>query len=137
MRRLALATCLFAAAALAHVIAFTLQLPAFVGNYPDGGIYTVQWVDQAAAGPKATVSLWATRPAWSPFDAPDAALLIWPDIAYTSPVNLFDWDTADAGEGCWQPYAIIDDPIEGLSVSKGEGRITIWRGSNVPPSIWF
>ncbi|MBK7864217.1 MAG: hypothetical protein IPJ65_37595 [Archangiaceae bacterium] len=80
--------------------------------------------------------LLATRAAWTPFDTPDASLLISDDIAYTSPINLFDWDTADAGDGCWQPYAVVIDPIEGVSYSKGAGRITVAHGGNVPPAVW-
>lgn len=138
LRRAALAAAMLAAsAAFAHVIVFTLELPAYVGNHPgDGGIFTLQWVDQAAAGPKAIVTLYATRTAWSPFDSPDASLLIATDIPYASPVDVWDWDTRDAGEGCWQPYAVIDDPIEGVSSSKAAGRVTITRGANVPPAIW-
>lgn len=137
MRRATFFVALLPLAALAHVVLFTLELPRFTGNYPaDGGIFTVQWVDQVAAGPKATVALWATQAAWGPFEAPDASLLISPDVAPGSPVNLFDWDTSDAGEGCWQPYAVIDDPIEGVSFSKATGRVTVVRGANVPPAIW-
>jgi len=125
-------------AAVAHVVEFDLQLPAYVGNYPeDGGIYTLQWTDTIAPGPKAQVSLWATRLAFSPFEAPDGSISIAPEVFPSSPVNVYDWDTTDAGEGCWQPWALIDDPIEGRSISKAEGRITISHSGNVPPAIWI
>ncbi len=126
------------AAAIAHVIQFNLELPAYLGNYPDpdSGIYTLQWTDTIAPGPKANIQLWATRAAFTPFETPDGSLLIAPDISPSSPVNVYDWDTADAGDGCWQPYAIIDDPLEGRTVSKAEGRVTVAHGPNVPPAIW-
>jgi hypothetical protein len=126
--------------ALAHVVSFTFTLPRTVGNATgDGGIFTLTWVDQIAAGPKTDARLYATRAAWSPLEAmPDASQVIEiaTGVSTASPIDLYDWDTADAGEGCWQPYALMDDSIEGLIIAKAEGRVTVMRGTNVPPAIW-
>ncbi|MBL8949209.1 MAG: hypothetical protein JNK82_00435, partial [Myxococcaceae bacterium] len=136
MKRLALIAASLPVVVMAHVVEFDLQLPAYVGNYPsDGGIYALEWTDVIAPGPKASVTIFGTRAALSPFDAPDGSVIA-SDISPSSPVNVFDWDTTTFEDGCWQPYAIIDDPIEGRSITRGEGRITVANGGNVPPAIW-
>ena len=56
-------------------------------------------------------------------------------MALSSPIDFTDWDTADAGEGCWQPFAQIDDPMEGLRIVPAQAMLTVGRG-NVPPALW-
>ena len=121
--------------ALAHVVAFDIVLSRRTGNFPDSaGIFPLQWVDQESRGGMATARLFVTRAAYGPFGAPDAndVIAVSAPIPLSSPVNVADWDTRDAGAGCWQPYAVIDDPVEGQLVSLAEGRVTVGGA----PAIW-
>ncbi len=114
---------------------FEIALPRYTGNVPDdAGLFPLQWTDQESIGGMATARLMVTSRAWGPFGLPDGSVLlpVTDAIPLSSPTDFADWDSRDAGPGCWQPYADIDDPIEGRQVSKAEGRISTLGG----PAVW-
>lgn len=114
---------------------FEIALPRYVGNVPDdAGLFPLQWTDQESIGGMATARLMVTSRAWGPFGVPDGSVLlpVTDAIPLASPTDFADWDSRDAGPGCWQPYADIDDPVEGRQVSKAQGRISTLGA----PAIW-
>lgn len=125
--------------ALAHAFVLDFIFNRSVPNFAsDAGIVPLQWLDMEEAGGAAVVRLRASRRALSPFDRPDAndVLVLSDDIPLGSPIDFHDWDARDAGEGCWQPYAILYDVIDGEQLARAHARVTVVHGDNVPPSLW-
>lgn len=123
----------------AHVFVLDFVFNRTVPNFAnDAGIVPIQWVDREEAGGAAVVRVRASRRALSPFEAPDAndVLILSDDIPLASPIDFLDWDTRDAGEGCWQVYAILYDVVDGEQLARAHARVTVVHGDNVPPALW-
>ena len=60
-----------------------------------------------------------------------------PSIAVSDPANVLVWNASLVEPGCYHPYAILKDPIEGSSARLSQGLITVIDGGNVPASVWI
>ncbi len=124
------------ATAQAHVIPFELLAPVGAGNRSDGGV-TLQWSDGPDPGGTATVWFYASRRTIAPFEYPraDAGVFIG-NAAIADSTNVLRWNGAGLDAGCYQPFAIVSDPMD-TNVHVAGGNFTLVDGPNVPPSIWI
>ncbi len=141
MRSLALGCLLFAGAAQAHLVAFDFIAPSGAGQVSDGGVYALRWVDSVDSTGMTVFELYAARGGVGPFASGlDASVEVTQaSVAIDDPLDLFLWDTRGLEPGCYQPYALVHDPIEGTSARPAAGVVTVapTDGGNVPPSLWF
>lgn len=124
-------------AVLGHVVPFEFLQPSGAGNRPeDGGAYDVVWHDANAGGGTADIFLTAVRPSWVPWERAAVGAevnLNFVELAVSSPVDVFTWQTTGTPAGCWQPVARVQDPTEGIVTYAAPGLITVGDG----PSIWI
>ncbi|MBI3181013.1 MAG: hypothetical protein HYZ28_02590 [Myxococcales bacterium] len=140
MRAIAAALLLSPFAALAHGTLFTFLAPDGVGNLPDGGMALIRW---SAYEPLGTVMLdfYASRRALSGWpqtgsQAPD--VLINPtSLLVADAGDTYAWVTSAAPAGCYQPYAMLRDPVEGDEYVESQGKVTVPGPSFVPPAVWI
>jgi hypothetical protein len=140
MRR-ALWLTLLASAAHAHVVNFDFVEPSGAGNVADAGSYTLQWLDSYDSTGMTKFELYAARSGVGPFATGlDASVEITSaSISINDPLNLYLWDLTQVEPGCYQPFALVHDPLEGTSARPAAGVVTVAPadGGNVPPSLWF
>jgi uncharacterized protein (TIGR03382 family) len=139
MRSAALLAWLLPFAALGHYFAFDFVTPSGVGTRTDGGFTAVQWVDGADPNGLAELTLYASRNGISPFVlAPKDVQFGPPAIPVNDPTNVAFWDARAVPPGCYQPFALMVDQIEGTTVRPSVGLITVGPldGGNMPPAIW-
>ncbi|MBX7101792.1 MAG: hypothetical protein K1X89_29020, partial [Myxococcaceae bacterium] len=139
MRGWVTAVVLWAGNALAHVVPFDFVAPSGVGQATQGGKTTLQWVDGMDPQGLAAFQLFASRGGLPP-DAPPARDLTLSDagLPVNEPSNVFEWVTSGLAPGCAQPFAVMQDTIEGETVrpSRGVLRIRPEDGGNEPPALW-
>lgn len=142
MRRTAVITCLLvvlATAASAHVVGFTFFTPSGLDGRTDGGAFTLSWTDGPDSIGTAAFTLHAARNGTPPFRLPTADVdlettpRLVPDLADT-----FRWDARAVAPGCYQPFARMTDPEEGVTFRPAEGLVTVSPddGGNRWPVAW-
>lgn len=139
MRAAALAFALLGSAAHAHFFAFDFVTPSGVGSRTDGGFTVVQWVDGPDPTGLAELTFYASRNGFSPFvAAPKDVQFGPPVIPMSDPSNVLVWDARALAPGCYQPFVVVSDQIEGISVRPSAGLVTVdpLDGGNAPPAIW-
>ena len=139
VRSLVTAAVLWALPALAHVVPFDFVAPSGVGQATQGGKTTLQWVDGMDPQGLAAFQLFAARNGLPP-DGPPARDVTISDagLPVNEPSNVFEWNAAGVAPGCAQPFAVMQDAIEGETVrpSRGVLRIRPDDGGNEPPALW-
>lgn len=126
-------------AAHAHYFAFDFVTPSGVGTRTDGGFTAVQWVDGADPNGLAELTLYASRNGISPFVLASKDTQFGPlAIPVNDPANIVLWDARAVPPGCYQPFALMIDQIEGTTVRPSTGLVTVGPldGGNIPPAIW-
>ena len=126
-------------AARAHYFAFDFVTPSGVGTRTDAGLTAVQWVDGPDPNGLAELTIYAARNGLSPFIPAPRDVQFGPlAIPVNDPGNVALWDARAVAPGCYQPFAVMTDRIEGTSVRPSTGLITVGPidGGNLPPAIW-
>lgn len=139
-RCLALLSLLGAAAAQAHTFTFDFVSPSGVGAKTDGGFTVLQWVDGPDPNMLAALTMYAARNGISPFAPAPKDVQFGPvGIPLSDPLNLVVWDATAVPPGCYQPFAMMVDQIEGTTLRPSSGIITVvpTDGGNVPPALWI
>lgn len=139
MTRWALAGVLWAAAAGAHTFAFDFITPSGAGTRTDGGVTVIQWVDGPDPNDLAKLTLYAQRNGIAPFGVGVKDAQYGPmGIPVSDPLNLAVWDATGLPTGCYQPFALMVDQIEGTTLRLSTGVVTVAPadGGNVPPALW-
>ncbi len=135
--RLVAALCaLMGPVASAHAVRFQFVVPDGAAR-STGGQAVVQWLAGPDPTGSAEFSLYASRGGIPPFGAPsyDATL----DATSRVPVDgVFAWDVAGVPPGCYQPFAEVDDQVEGVTWRPAPGILAVAPadGGNLPPVIW-
>jgi hypothetical protein len=125
--------------AAAHVVGFTFFTPAGLDGRTDGGTFTLSWADGPDSKGTAAFTLHAARDGAPPFRLPTADVDLEttprpvPDLADT-----FRWDTRGVAPGCYQPFARMTDPEEGVTLRPADGLVTVSPddGGNRWPVAW-
>ena len=136
-RRLAgCAAALLASAAWAHLVKFQFVVPDGTAR-ASGGAASLQWI----AGPDPTgaaeFSLYASRDGIPPFGVPRYDVTI--DATSRAPIDgVKAWDVAGVPAGCYQPFAEVDDQVEGVTWRPAQGMVSVSGedGGNFPPVLW-
>ncbi len=141
MRRAVVVLALLSAfAARAHTFAFDFVTPSGLGVRTDAGFTAVQWVDGPDPNDLAEVTLYASRNGIAPFilSAKDVQFGP-PSIPVSDPLNVVAWDARAVAPGCYQPFAVMSDQIEGTTMRPAFGLVTVGPtdGGNLPPAIWI
>ncbi|MBX7113743.1 MAG: hypothetical protein K1X64_05355 [Myxococcaceae bacterium] len=142
MRRFPYFALLAASAASAHVVNFAFTAPEGVGNrVADGGFAVLQWTDGPDTPDVARVSLYAVAGGVSPLVTvdPQTLIAITPgELRINDPTNVYAWDTSGLTTGCYQPVAILNDPLEGVvRAIAAPGVFSVGQANELPPSIWI
>ena len=126
---------LLATAALGHVVKFQFLVPDGTAR-SSGGVAVVQWLAGPDPTGSAEFSLYAARDGIPPFGIPryDATI----DATSRVPVDgIQAWDVGAIAPGCYQPFAEVDDQIEGVTWRPAPGMLSVTTdGGNVPPVLW-
>ena len=125
--------------ARAHYFTFDFVTPSGVGTRTDGGFTVLQWVDGADPNGLAELTLYAARNGISPFVVAARDAQFGPQaIPVNDPTNLAVWDARAVPPGCYQPFALMVDQIEGTTVRPSSGLVSVGPldGGNLPPAIW-
>ena len=139
MRAVVLLALLAPLAARAHFFTFDFVTPSGVGVRTDGGFTAVQWVDSPDPTDLADVTMFAARNGIAPFTPGTKDVQFGPlAIPLSDPGNVVFWDARAVAPGCYQPFAQMDDRVEGRSLRPSAGLITVGPidGGNLPPAIW-
>jgi hypothetical protein len=127
-------------AARAHFISFDFVTPSGVGTRTDGGASALQWVDGSDPQGLADLTFFASRTGLAPFAAAPRDVQIGPSkIAVNDVANVVAWNASQVPPGCYQPFAVLTDQIEGETVRPSEGVIAVAPvdGGNLPPALWI
>ncbi len=139
IRAVGLLAVLFPVVGSAHYFAFDFVTPSGIGVRTDAGFTAVQWVDGPDPNDLATLTLYAARNGISAFlPAPKDAQFGSAGIPVSDPSNVALWDARAVSPGCYQPFALMSDQIEGTTFRTSAGLITVnpLDGGNLPPAIW-
>jgi uncharacterized protein (TIGR03382 family) len=140
LRAVLLATLLAPCLARAHAVSFDFVFPSGIGTHTDGGFTALQWVDGADPNGLATLTFYASRTGLPPFAAaPRDVPITTTPINVNDPANVVAWDATQVPPGCYQPFAVMHDSIEGETSRLSAGVVTVVPadGGNVPPAIWI
>lgn len=127
------------AAVLSHTFAFDFVTPSGVGTKTDGGFTVIQWVDGPDPNDLAKLTVYAARDGIAPFQPGRLDAQFGPmGIPLSDPLNLVVWDARAVPPGCYQPFAVMVDQIEGTTLRLSTGLVTVvpTDGGNVPPALW-
>lgn len=130
--------------ALGHNVAIEFLEPVGVGSRSDGGEVLLRWVDDPDPLDAASLSFFARRPALTPFEVVTsigvgALALHGAEIPVSDALNELRWDARGVEPGCYQPYVLVSDQVEGLWWREAPGQVVVdpLDGGNRPAAIWL
>lgn len=141
MARLAGALVLLAAlTASGHFFYFDFIVPTGIGVRVNDGMAALQWGDDADPQDLADVTFYASRTGLAPFlNAPRDVRINHVPVPVSDRANVIAWDTREVPPGCYQPFGEMNDKIDGISIRRSFGLITVGPtdGGNQPPAVWI